>query len=276
MERGSGAVAGSASEDEVRAKAFARWFDEEVGAQTIPWRRGSLIVHPRFPASSDINFVRLDDPSAADDPSAVPAEVERALKDAAIHTRRVVVEDARLAARLTPSFEKDGWSSDRYLLMVHRRPSDVPVGRGPTASEVTLDRFLAFRETLLVELGEPPVLDRDLAESVDRSVGTRCFVAVVEGTPVSGCVLWRHGADAQIDTVETLPSARGRGAATAIVGAAVDASRLAGATWIHLYTRADGGPVSLYERLGFEVVGEVVEFVPTGNAGRETSAPTRR
>lgn len=264
------------NEDEVRAGAFARWFDERVGAQAIAWRRGALIVHPRFPASSDVNFARLAGPSAADDPASAPAEVERAFGDAGIVPRRVIVEDARLAARLTPSFERDGWSADRYLLMVHRRPADVTARGGPTAYEVTLDRFLAFRETLLVAPGQPPVLDRDFAETVDRAVGTRCFVAVTEGTPVSGCVLWCHGAEAQVDTVETLPSSRGRGAATSAVAAAIDASRAAGATWIHLYTRADGGPVSLYERLGFEVVGEVVEFVPAGDAGRETSAPTRR
>lgn len=278
MERGSGAVPGPGpgSRDQVRAGAFALWFDERVEAQTIPWRWGSLSVHRRFPSSSDVNFVRLDDPAAADVAASVPAEVERALRDAGIGTRRVVVEDARLAERLAPSFERNGWSVDRYLLMVHRRPADVPVEGRPTVSEVTLDRFLVFREMLLAELGEPRVLDRDLADAVDRSIGTRCFVAMMEGIPVSGCVLWCHGADAQIDTVETLPSVRGRGAATSAVAAAIDASRATGATWIHLYTPADGGPVSLYERLGFEVVGGVVEFVPTEDVGDTTSAPTRR
>ena len=43
--------------------------------------------------------------------------------------------------------------------------------------------------------------------------------------------------------------------ATSVVLAAIDAARVAGATWIHLYTRADTGPIPLCERQGFDVVG---------------------
>jgi hypothetical protein len=45
--------------------------------------------------------------------------------------------------------------------------------------------------------------------------------------------------------------------ATSLVLAAIDAARVAGAAWIHLYTRADTGPIPSYERLGFDAAGSV-------------------
>lgn len=247
------------NDDEIRAGAFARWFDEQVGAHAIGWRWGSLIVHRGFPRSAEVNFIRFEDPAAADDAAMIPVEVGRTYEAAAILPRRVVIEDARLARRLTPAFERAGWGTDRYLMMVHRRPAERR-GDGPRAAEVPLDRFLAFRESLIAARAEPPGIDRAFAEAVDRSVGTRCFLRTVDGAPVSGCVVWRHGEDAQLDTVETLPSARGLGGASSVVDAAVRAAADSGATWIHLYTDELTGPVGMYERLGFVTAGETVEF----------------
>jgi predicted GNAT family acetyltransferase len=102
---------------------------------------------------------------------------------------------------------------------------------------------------------------RRYAEKIDRAIGTRCFLTRIDGRAVSGCVLWAHGEDAQLDTVETLSAYRRRGAASATVGAAAEAARASGATWIHLYTLAESGPIAMYRRLGFDDVGEVIEFV---------------
>jgi GNAT superfamily N-acetyltransferase len=247
------------NDDEIRAGTFARWFDERVGARALPWRWGSLIVHPGFPRSTEVNFVRLEDPAAADDAAMVPVEVGRTCEVARTLPLRVVVEDAQLAHRLTPAFERCGWRADRYVLMVHRR-SVARCGDEPPVAEVSLDRFLAFRESLAAELAEPPSIDRAFAEAVDRTIGTRCFLRTVGDAPVSGCLVWRHGEDAQLDTVETLPSARGLGAASSVVDAAVRAAADSGAMWIHLHTHEATGPVRLYERLGFVTAGETVEF----------------
>jgi hypothetical protein len=83
---------GPVNDDEIRAGAFARWFDERVGARAIRWRWGSLIVHRGFPRSTEVNFVRLEDPAAVDEPMTVPVEVGRI----GLTTRR---EGARVEGR---------------------------------------------------------------------------------------------------------------------------------------------------------------------------------
>jgi GNAT superfamily N-acetyltransferase len=239
------------NDDEVHASAFARWFDERAGARTAPWRWGSLTTHPVHPGSSDFNFVRLDARSGAD-PDAVAAGVARLRDEGHEAARRVVVDDAGLADRVTPAFVRAGWRAERYTLMVHRR-SPREIGSLLPAVEVALDAYLAFRASLHHETS----VEREVAEMVDRAIGTRCFLASMRGEPAGGCVCWRNGADAQLHSVETSPSARGHGVATSVVLAAIDAARVAGATWIHLYTRTDTGPIPFYERLGFDVVGSV-------------------
>lgn len=245
--------------DERRAAAFARWFDEQMCTRIERWRWGTSFVDEDFPTVAGTNFLSLDDPEARMEPDATVAESERALVDAGFAHRRVVVDDLGLAERLGPAFARAGFVAERHRLMVRRRtPAAVP-GTLST-DEVPLGEFLRFRDELVDGSAASPVT-RAYAEKIDRVVGTRCFLTSIEERPVSGCVAWIHGDDAQLDTVETVPSARGRGAASAAVTAAAEAAHAAGASWIHLYTRADSGPVALYQRLGFVVVGGVTDFV---------------
>jgi predicted GNAT family acetyltransferase len=56
------------------------------------------------------------------------------------------------------------------------------------------------------------------------------------------CELYVHGDAAQVESVETLEEFRNRGAASAVVLAAVRAAREAGVNWIHLYADANDWP----------------------------------
>jgi ribosomal protein S18 acetylase RimI-like enzyme len=188
------------------------------------------------------------------------SKVERVLDDEGLETRRIVVEDAGIAERLAPAFVSAGWSIVRYRLMVQRRIPDMRGGE-PEAGEVVFADLMRFRDQLAIAAGEALGTDRAHAEKIDRAIGTRCFLAQIDGRAVSGCVLWQRETDAQLDTVATLPAFRGRGAAAAAIRAATRAARESGATWIHLYTDADSGPIGLYRHLGFDDVGDITEFI---------------
>jgi predicted GNAT family acetyltransferase len=69
---------------------------------------------------------------------------------------------------------------------------------------------------------------------------------------------------AQIEDVETLEEFRGRGAARAVVLAAAAAARDVGAALVFLIADDEDWPKALYQRLGFDPVGESWEFVRVG------------
>ena len=89
------------------------------------------------------------------------------------------------------------------------------------------------------------------SEKLARVIGARFFGAKVDGVLAAMCELYVHGDAAQIESVETLEEHRNRGAASAVVLAAAEAARAAGATWIHLYADANDWPQGWYRRLGF-------------------------
>lgn len=84
--------------------------------------------------------------------------------------------------------------------MVQRRTLEMP---NAGAKEVSLEEFVALRAALEAETVGEVRTDPAYADKVDRALGTRCFIAKIDGEPVSGCVLWVHGSDAQIDAVAT-------------------------------------------------------------------------
>jgi GNAT superfamily N-acetyltransferase len=246
-----------------RAAAFARWFDERTCTRIGPWRWGTAFVDAAFPDVPDSNYVSIDAVAADATPARVVSDVERVRAALGIRHRRVIVQDIALADRLAPAFEEAGWRIERYRLMVHRRVT-ARARPAPDAAEVSLVEFLRFRDALEAETqgtDEPLRAHHAYAEKIHGSVGTRCFLSWIGGCAVSGCVLWTHFEDAQLDSVATLPAFRVRGAAGAAIAAAVEAARTAGASWIHLYTLSETGPIGLYHRLGFDDVGSIAEFV---------------
>jgi ribosomal protein S18 acetylase RimI-like enzyme len=78
---------------------------------------------------------------------------------------------------------------------------------------------------------------------------------------VSYTDLYLRGGDAQVEDVGTLPEHRGRGYASAVVLAAVEEARRAGAELIFLFADAEDWPKELYRRLGFDELGYYVRFL---------------
>lgn len=70
------------------------------------------------------------------------------------------------------------------------------------------------------------------------------------------CVLLCMGEEADITNVCTSPVARGKGVATAMLGALMDAGKVRGVTEFFLEVRESNVPArSLYTKLGFEEIG---------------------
>lgn len=72
---------------------------------------------------------------------------------------------------------------------------------------------------------------------------------------------------AEFAKMMTCPSHRGRGIATALIGAAEQIARSKGRTLIVLDTASDGGAGPLYERCGFRLAGEVPNYALKPHGG---------
>ncbi len=72
---------------------------------------------------------------------------------------------------------------------------------------------------------------------------------------------------AEFAKMMTQPSHRGRGVATALIGAAEQIARANGPTLIVLDTASDGGARPLYQRCGFRLAGEVPNYALKPHGG---------
>jgi ribosomal protein S18 acetylase RimI-like enzyme len=86
-------------------------------------------------------------------------------------------------------------------------------------------------------------------------------------------VLFERDGVGQVETVGTAPERRGEGLASAVVMAAADASRERGDGITFIVADADDWPWKLYERLGFDRVGVVCDFLRKPPQLRGSSPP---
>jgi ribosomal protein S18 acetylase RimI-like enzyme len=101
----------------------------------------------------------------------------------------------------------------------------------------------------------------DLRDARGRAATAEVLVALVDGAVVGTVTLARHGSptahlagpgEAEIRMLATLPAARGKGVASALVEECVRRSREAGCTAVRLSTQVPMATAQrVYERLGF-------------------------
>jgi ribosomal protein S18 acetylase RimI-like enzyme len=126
------------------------------------------------------------------------------------------------------------------------------------------DRWLA-----LIDAGHPdedplpPGVLREFATrdtSVLAPAGMRLFAAQRQGEVIAyASLLTLHGVGL-IDNVATMPAQRGRGAATAVVGAAIAAGAAAGNDQTCLFTQEASDAQRIYERLGMRTIARAAQF----------------
>ncbi|MGE5225976.1 MAG: GNAT family N-acetyltransferase [Planctomycetaceae bacterium] len=266
------------NEDELRAIGFARWVVDRTSTDVVPSRWGRAYLDLEFPRRYDSNFLWVDGAPADVTADGLVEEADRILGSRGMRHRSVLVDDPELARRLGMRFGELGWAVDALALMVLRGEPDRPRDRS-LAAELPFAELRALQEehTRRSQWATDEEIVRMLAdhrEKLARTIGARFFGARVDGELAAMCELYVHGDAAQIESVETLEEFRNRGAASAVVLAAVEAARGSGATWIHLYADANDWPQRWYRRLGFVDRGGFWNFnrYPE-NQARSSAAP---
>jgi ribosomal protein S18 acetylase RimI-like enzyme len=235
---------------------------------------GRLIHNPETPAMWSGNYldVRSTDPDA-DTLAALADEVQGPLEG--IEHRDIVPADPAYGERLVQGFEAlEDWDVVRSVYMVLTREPDREVGFArevERAAVLPVRRAVAEDDPNIVQEAVEQRLVRD--DRLDRVGNGRWFAAPAEGPPGASCVLYGRDGIGQVETVGTTPDRRGQGLASAVVMAAAETSRQRGDELTFIVADADDWPWKLYERLGFDRVGELCSFLRKPAQLRGDSSP---
>ena len=241
------------------ARAFAFMARGDMGgSRTEPARFGTAVFDDRVPRRYDSNYLLVDELPPQVTAEQLAAEAER-------HRRPVVFfRHEASGERVAPGFAALGWRIDRHEVMAWRRE---PQREAPLelVREVDLDALREPRRRLLA--GYPwatPEILRELHAAkrlIGERVETRFFGILVEDEVVAYADLYLDPPDAQVEDVGTLEEHRGRGYASAVVLAAAEQARQAGADLVFLVADSEDWPQQLYRRLGFDSVGRYVKLI---------------
>jgi ribosomal protein S18 acetylase RimI-like enzyme len=190
------------------------------------------------------------------------ASADAILGGAGLPHRLVTVLDD-LGGRLAPGFRTVGYQAGRVSGMVLRRPPDRAIGLAVEECSFDEARQLTeeiYRRELPTAL---ETVDRFVEQHSrwDRILGTRRFVARIDGALAGQCELYPIGPDAEIEFVDTLEEHRGRGVARAVVLTAAEEARNSGAELVFIAADDNDWPKSLYERFGFDPICGLWEFM---------------
>ncbi len=249
------------TDDRARIVAFLRRADESLVGRVEPFRFGTALLTDPLPKVWDVNYLRVERPATA---AELDAEAE-AIHSALGHGhRKLLVEDAELAATLRPELEALGWEAAENVLMVLRRPPDRRADTSPVR-EVSPDELRPAQrrgmETEPWASGDDDAVEQVLAaQYLEGAFHVRRLAALVDGEIASYCDLYEDGPIAQVEALMTLEAYRGRGLARAVMSKAVDEALAGGAELVFLVALAEDWPKELWAKLGFDVVGSVWWF----------------
>lgn len=246
--------------------ALAERANEEV--REFEWGRSFL--SPSLPLAWDANWALVERTGLS--AAMVAAAADEGL--AGCGHRAVAVRDAADGTRLAPEIDAlPGWETETNLYMVWRQQA-IAAG---DAREIRFDDCRELRQELIH--GEFPADMPQLEETVDQllemnhrfsaAAGDRWFAAPA-AQPTAACCLLSGPDIGQVESVGTLPAARGNGHAKAVISAALAASRQSGHEVTFIVADADDWPRLLYERLGFEPCGIMHIFRRAPTAGTST------
>ncbi|HEX8754646.1 MAG TPA: GNAT family N-acetyltransferase [Solirubrobacterales bacterium] len=234
----------------------------EVADRVVERAWGTAFISPSVPRTMKANWISVERPGLT--AAELVAHAEELLGGAGLPHRALIAYHVEAGVSLAAEFRRrEGWKVERALYMRWR--GDGGLRQPVDARETGLAEIAGLRRALLIENGAPGDDDPQLTAThrleVDRRfgelTGDRWFCAPAAGEPQSTCRLYMRGPIAQVEDVGTLTPARGRGLAQSVVRATIAAARSGGAETIFLCADAEDWPRLMYERLGFEPLGEL-------------------
>jgi ribosomal protein S18 acetylase RimI-like enzyme len=238
----------------------------------VPWRFGRAVFDPAYPRSYRNNWLLVEAPLEGATADELVAEAGALMTPRGLAHRMIDNLEPADDARLRPGFEAAGWRREVSTWMVVRRDPDrhPPAGTACEVSWADL-RPTSERATAREPYATDPETVRQLVDRMERWHATatvRHFaVPAPDGDGFAAyCHLFLGAAPgcAQVEEVITLEEWRRRGFARAVVLAAVDAARAAGADCTWLYADAEDWPRELYRKLGFDEVGRTITWTLRG------------
>ena len=245
--------------------------DSSESVEEFGW--GLLIHNPKIDAMWSGNYLEVRTTDL--DADALAELAEQLLASRKLQHRFVVPADPAYANRLVPGFRDLGrWTVRRSVYMVLAREPDreiAPASEVPRAAIAAVRRAVAEDDPDLTPdaIEQRFILDAQL----DAAGNGRWFAAPRDGTPGASCVLYERDGIGQVESVTTVPERRGEGLASAVVMAAARASRERGDELTFIVADGDDCPWKLYERLGFDRVGEACDFLIKPPQRRGDSSP---
>jgi GNAT superfamily N-acetyltransferase len=180
--------------------------------------------------------------------------------------RQLTVDHEASGRRLERAFRTDGWQVGREVVMA--------LGRTPYRDVDTSRVVEADEEEALAPMRRWVAEDPDLDETDEGLDQVREFNRLAwrareakrlgildeHGSLAAVTMLFSDGEIAQVEDVYTVPEARGRGLARALVTHAVSLARHAGHELVFIVADDEDWPKQLYWRIGFDPVGLAWEF----------------
>lgn len=217
---------------------------------------GLVATTPSLPAVWWLNQIRVSQPLAFEALLRLADE-----QQAGLGYRQIAIEHQRAGAEAEAAFRAAAWKVERDLLMAlvggPDRPADTNV-----VVEAGEDELMELMQRWHDD--DPSQTPEDLDQLVASSrrevhaQDTRLLgVRSSDGKLVSMTQLRSHGDVGQVEDVYTVPEARGRGYARALITRAIELARDTGHDLIFITADDDGWPKLLYERLGFRGIGHV-------------------
>lgn len=252
-------VASPTAESLGRALDFMR----DVLARTVdevrPIPAGLVVRTPSLPAVWSANQVRVTEPLAFEElVDLVDAEL------AGLRYLDIALEHQESGPALERAFRAAKWKVERDVLMTLSEAPDRATDTGVVV-EAGEDEMLELMGRWYVEDPGPNPMERrelfDYTRRETRVHGDRMLgVRSSDGHLVAMTKLRTDGRVAQVEDVYTVPEARGRGHARALVSRAIELASETGAELTFITADDNDWPKLLYARIGFRPVGHVWHF----------------
>jgi ribosomal protein S18 acetylase RimI-like enzyme len=248
-----------------RCVDFLRSFALSIAGRAEEGRFGPALFNDDLPQVWALNYMLAERELDGATAPALIGEADRLLGGAGLRHRKIELWDEQVGLGLEPGFREAGWHVERDIVMTHERPPDREIDT-TGVEEVDPEEL---RPTLAGAIRTEPFgkeedVVRQLVEYrfvLARKGGARFFAARSNGGFASLCELYSDGRTGQIESVLTLPAFRNLGFARQVVWKALEESQARGDDVTFLLADDADWPKHLYDKLGFDTIGAIYDFV---------------